>query len=134
MSMELNCEYREVFLSKLNKELTFVDSLTLIQTRSTDAYIFMYWSDDGKEQIPNKTNQQIFDSYCKYICENYPYVTEPKPYATDYDEVIKLSLGTVKSEECKTLYYKTFYDSFLEEANKFFDKYGGIDNVEFYVS
>ncbi len=132
MSMELNCEYREVFFSKLNKELIFVDSLSLIQTRSTDAYNFMYWSDDGKEQIPNKTNQQIFDSYCKYICENYPYVTEPKPYATDYSEVIKLVLG--KPEECKTLYYKTFYDFFLEEANKFFDKYGGIDNVEFYVS
>lgn len=134
MSMQLNCEYSEVFSSKLNKELTFVDSLSLIQTRSTDAYDFMYWSDDGKEQIPDKTNQQIFDSYCKYICKNYPYLTEPKPYATDYDESIKLSLGLLKPEECKTLYYKTSYDFFLESAKEFFDKYGGIDTVEFYVA
>ena len=134
MSMQLNCEYSEVFSSKLNKELTFVDSLNLFQTRSTDAYIFMYWSDDGKVQIPDKTNQQIFDSYCAYVLKEYPYLSEPKPYATDRDESIRLALGLLSPEDCKTVYYKTSYDSFLERANEFFDKYGGIENVEFYVS
>ena len=134
MSMDLNCVYKEVFTSKFNKELTFVDALHLPQQpSSTDAYYIMYWSDDWKEQIPNKTNQQIFDSYCKYIVEKYPSLSEMRPITTDYSETVKLCLGVLDPEDCKTVYYKSSYDRFLEEANNFFEKYGGIENVEFYV-
>ena len=135
MSMDLNCVYKEVFTSKFNKELTFVDALYLPkQPSGTDAYFIMYWSDDWKEQIPNKTNQQIFDSYCKYILEKYPFLSEIRAFATDFSESVKLCLGVLDPEDCKTVYYKSSYDRFLEEANNFFEKYGGIENVEFYVN
>ena len=134
MSMDLNCVYKEVFTSKFNKELTFVDALHLPQQPSgTDAYYIMYWSDDWKVQIPNKTNQQIFDSYCKYIVEKYPFLSEMRPITTDYSETVKLCLGVLGPEDCKTVYYKSSWDIFLENAYNFFEKYGGIENVEFYV-
>ena len=134
MSMDLNCVYKEVFTSKFNKELTFVDALHLPQQpSSTDAYYIMYWSDDWKVQIPNKTNQQIFDSYCKYIVEKYPSLSEMRPITTDYSETVKLCLGVLDPEDCKTVYYKSSWDIFLENAYNFFEKYGGIENVEFYV-
>ena len=135
MSMDLNCVYKEVFTSKFNKELTFVDALYLPkQPSGTDAYFIMYWSDDWKVQIPNKTNQQIFDSYCKYIVEKNPSLFEIRAFATDFSESVKLALGALDPEDCKTVYYKSSYDRFLEEANNFFEKYGGIENVEFYVN
>jgi len=131
--MDLNCVYKEVFTSKLNKELTFVDSLHLPQQpSSTDAYCIMYWSDDWKVQIPNKTNQQIFDSYCKYISEKYPSLSEIKLITTDYSETVKLC-GMSRPGRSETVYYKSSWDIFLEDAYNFFEKYGGIENVEFYV-
>ncbi len=56
-----------------------------------------------------------------------------RPITTDYSETVKLCLGVLDPEDCKTVYYKSSWDIFLEDAYNFFEKYGGIENVEFYV-
>jgi len=119
--MNLGCEYKEEFLSKTGKNLVFRDELWLYQTPGQEiAYKIIGYDDNGNKV--NKTNQEIFNSYLKWLDKDHPVLKST--YCNDGDKIRQIQGFPALN--------RSWYQVHVDNCNKFFEKYG-IDNVKFYV-
>lgn len=121
MSINLSCYYIEKFQSKIGKELTFRDECRLWQTKGHDAYEIL--------SVAKQGNQAIFDKYCEWL-KTQPGSDSIFETYSDEDKIQIFFNGQPK-ENFTPIKTCTRYDEEVEQCQKFFEKYGGIDNVEF---
>ena len=138
MSMQLYCEYEETFISKTGKELKYVANLRLYNTPGQSlAYILLCHTKD--EQSFKKTfgrdkyNSEIFSDYLDWLKEYYTEIESPT-YKYDYEDSIAIALHNKTSEECTPVSSSNDFIDHVKDCEKFFEKYGGIDNCNFFVA
>lgn len=118
--MNLSCYFVEKFQSRIGKELEYRDELHLWKTRGSDTWDIL--------SVSNQGNQAVFDKYCEWL-KTQPGADEiMEEYS--YEDNGRIVGGAPKENFTPVRTY-TRYEYDLEWYQKFFKKYGGIDNVEF---
>ena len=80
-----------------------------------------------------KSNREIFSDYLDWLKEYYTEIENPT-YKYDYNDTFALALHKKTPEECTPISESNDFIDHVKECEKFFEKHGGIDGCNFYVS